>query len=267
MTIKRKSIRMGVFTLRILVTGSTGQLGSALLKQLKGSNYEVKITSRRKPEGLGHFEWIYSDLSSGEGLESAVKDVDVIIHAATSPIKNSKMVEVLGFKEFLGKMKHIKHLIYPSIVGIDAIPFNYYKQKYEAEELLKNSSIPHTIVRATQFHNFVENLFISKPLFKRYIVPGNFKFQSVEVSEFARHLIGLVEKEPQGRAEDFGGPEIMTLKEMAELKIKKNNESNKVLSISFPGKLYKSISEGKNTNSLRKMGQITFGDYLSNKLE
>jgi uncharacterized protein YbjT (DUF2867 family) len=255
---------MGVFTLRILVTGSTGQLGSTLLKQLKGSNYEVKITSRRKPEGLGHFEWIYSDLSSGEGLEAAVKDVDVIIHAATSPVKNSKMVEVLGFKEFLGKMKHIKHLIYPSIVGIDEIPFKYYKQKYEAEDLLKNSSIPHTIVRATQFHNFVENLFISKPLFKRYIVPGNFKFQSVEVSEFARHLIGLVEKEPQGRAEDFGGPEIMTLKEMAELKIKKNNESNKVLSISFPGKLHKTMSEGKNTNSLRKMGQITFGDYLSN---
>ncbi|MGV2940578.1 nmra-like family protein, partial [Mesobacillus sp. LC4] len=134
-------------------------------------------------------------------------------------------------------------------------------------ELLKKCSIPHTIVRATQFHNFVENLFISKPHFKRYIVPGNFKFQSVDVGEFSSHLIGLVEKDPQGRAEDFGGPDIMTLKEMAELKIKKNNEPNKVLSISFPGKLYKSISEGKNTNSLRKMGEITFGEYLSNKLQ
>ncbi|WP_421383382.1 SDR family oxidoreductase [Bacillus salacetis] len=253
--------------MRILVTGSTGQLGSTLIKQLKGSDHKVKITSRRKPEGIGHFEWIYSDLSSGEGLESAVKDVDVIIHAATSPIKNSKMVEVLGFKEFLSKMNHIKHLIYPSIVGIDEIPFRYYKQKHEAEELIKNSSIPHTIVRATQFHNFVEDLFISKPRFKRYIVPGNFKFQSVDVNEFASHLIGLAEKEPQGRAEDFGGPDIMTLKEMAELKIKKNNESNKVISISFPGKLYKSISDGKNTNSLRKMGKITFGEYLSNKLD
>lgn len=256
-----------MFTLRVLVTGSTGHLGSTLLKQLKGTDYKIKITSRRKPEGLGQFDWVYSDLSSGEGLEEAIKDVDVIIHAATSPIKNSKMVEVLGFKRFLGKMEHVKHLIYPSIVGIDEIPFKYYKQKFEAEELLKNSSIPHTIVRATQFHNFVENLFISKPLFKRYVIPGNFKFQSVDVSEFASHLIGLVEKDPQGRADDFGGPVIMTLKEMVELKIKKNNESNKVLSISFPGKLYKSISEGRNTNSFRKMGKITFEDYLSNKIE
>ncbi len=266
MTIKRKSNRMGVFSLRILVTGSTGQLGSTLVKQLKGSDYKVKITSRRKPEGIEHFEWVYSDLFSGEGLEEALKDVDVIIHAATSPMKNSKRVEVLGFKEFLGRMKHIKHLIYPSIVGIDEIPFKYYKQKYEAEELLKNSSIPHTIVRATQFHNFVDHLFLSKPLFKRYIVPGDFKFQSVDVCEFASHLLGIVENKPQGRANDFGGPDIMTLKEMAELKININNETNKVLSISLPGRLYKSFSEGKNTNSTRKLGKITFGEYLSNKL-
>jgi len=73
-----------VLYLRVLVTGSTGQLGSALLNQLKGSDYKVKITSRRKPERMGHFEWVYSDLLSGGGLEEAVKDVDVIIHAATS---------------------------------------------------------------------------------------------------------------------------------------------------------------------------------------
>lgn len=253
--------------MRILVTGSTGQLGSTLLKQLKGSDYKIKITSRSKPEEIGQFEWVYSDLSSGEGLEEAIKDVDAIIHAATSPIKNSKIVEVLGLKKFLRKMEHIKHFIYPSIVGIEEIPFKYYKQKYEAEDLLKNSSIPHTIVRGTQFHHFVENLFISKPFFKRYIIPGNFKVQSVDVSDFANHLISLLEKEPQGRADDYGGPEIMTLREMAELKIKINNETNKVLNISLPGKLYKSFSDGKNTNPIQKMGKITFEEYLSNKME
>ncbi|MRX74342.1 NAD(P)H-binding protein [Bacillus lacus] len=251
--------------MKVLITGSTGKLGSTLLNQLKGSEYDIKITSRRKPEGIGNLEWVYSDLSSGEGLEAAVKDVDVIIHAATSPVKNSKRVEVSGFKEFLGKMKHIKHLIYPSIVGIDEIPFTYYKQKHEAEELLRNCSIPHTIVRATQFHHFVDNLFLSKPLLKRYIVPENLQFQSVDVSDFASHLIGLMEKEPQERAEDFGGPDIMTLTEMAKLKIEINHETNKVLSISLPGKLHKSISEGKNTNFNRKMGKITFREYLSSK--
>ncbi|MBT2658455.1 NAD(P)H-binding protein [Bacillus sp. ISL-18] len=252
--------------MKVLVTGSSGQLGSTLLKQLNGFDYQVKLTSKRKPEGIEHLEWVYSDLSTGEGLEEAIKDVDVIIHAATSPIKNSKIVEVSGFKEFIGKLHHIKHFIYPSIVGIDEIPFNYYQQKQKAENLLKNSSIPHTIVRATQFHHFVEKIFISKPLFKRYIVPGNVPFQSVDVSEFANQLIGLVENDPQGRAEDFAGPEIMTLSEMAELKISLYNEPNKVLSISLPGKLYKSFSEGKNTNPIRKMGNITFEDYLLNKM-
>ena len=57
----------------------------------------------------------------------------------------------------------------------------------------------------------------------------------------------------------------MTLREMAELKIKINNETNKVLSISLPGKLYKSFCDGKNTNSFQKVGRITFEEYLDNK--
>ena len=96
--------------MRILVTGSTGKLGSALLKQLKGLDYQVKITSRRKPEGEV-FTWVYSDLLSGEGLEEAVKDVDVIIHAATSPIKNSKSIEVAGLEKLLSKVNHIQLFI------------------------------------------------------------------------------------------------------------------------------------------------------------
>jgi hypothetical protein len=57
----------------------------------------------------------------------------------------------------------------------------------------------------------------------------------------------------------------MTLREMAELKIKINKETNKVLSISLPGKLYKSFSDGKNTNLIKKIGKITFEEYLRNK--
>jgi len=242
-------------------------LGSALLNQLTSPDYEVKLTSRRKPEFTGNFEWVYSDLLSGEGLEEAVKDVDVIIHSATSPIKNSRFIEVSGFEKFLSKLQHIKHFIYPSIVGIEDIPLKYYKLKNEEEVLLKNSSIPYTIVRATQFHVFVENLLLSKPLFKRYIIPGGIKFQSVDVGEFANHLIGLIEMDPQGRADDFGGPDIMTLSEMAELKMKINNETKKVLNFSLPGKLYKSFFDGKNTNPIKKVGKITFEEYIRNKMD
>jgi uncharacterized protein YbjT (DUF2867 family) len=258
---------MGGLYLRILVTGSTGQLGSALLNQLKVSDYKVKITSRRKPDGIGHFEWVYSDLLSGEGLDEAVKDVEVIIHAATSPIKNSRLIEVSGLEKFLSKLQDIKQFIYPSIVGIEEIPLKYYKLKYEGEELLKNSSIPYTIVRATQFHGFVENLFLSKPIFKRYVIPGNIKFQSVDAGEFANHLIDLINKGPQGRTDDFAGPDIMTSREMAELKIKIKNETNKVFSFSVPGKLYKSFVDGKNTNFNQKKGKITFEEYLRNRMD
>lgn len=247
------------------MTGATGQLGSALLNQLRGSDFIIKMTSRRKPEGAEDYEWVYSDLMSGEGLDEAVKDVDAIIHAATSPVKHSRLIEVSGLERFLSKLQHIKHFIYPSIVGIEEIPYKYYQLKYEAEELLKNSSIPYTIVRARQFHSFVDHLLLSKPLLKRYVIPGKMKFQSVDVGEFANHLIDFIPKGPQGRTDDFGGPEIMALREMAEQKIKLNNETNKVLSIPLTGKLYKSFVDGKNTNFNQKTGRITFEEYLRNK--
>ena len=253
--------------LKILITGSTGMLGTALLNQFTSLNYDVKLTSRRKPETTGHFEWVYSDLLTGDGLEEALKDVEVVIHAATSPLKNSRLIDVSGLERFLTKLEHIKHFIYPSIVGIEDIPLKYYKVKFEAEDLLKNSSIPYTIVRATPFHDFVDHLLLSKPLFKRYIIPGSIKFQSVYVGDFANHLIGLIEKGPQGRTDDFGGPEIMSLREMANLKINVNNEPNKIVSISLPGKLYKSLLNGKNTNNMRQIGRVTFEEYLSQKLE
>jgi uncharacterized protein YbjT (DUF2867 family) len=185
--------------LRILVTGSTGQLGSALLNQLIDTDYSVKMTSRRKPKCRENFEWVYSDMLSGQGLEEAAKDVDVVIHAATSPMKKTKKIEVLGLSNFLSKLTHIKHFIYPSIVGIEDIPFKYYKYKYEAEEVLKQSFIPYTIVSGTQFHSFVDSLLLAKPVFKGYFIPGNIKFQTVDVGEFANHLINLTDKGPQGK--------------------------------------------------------------------
>jgi uncharacterized protein YbjT (DUF2867 family) len=252
---------IGVIYLKVLVTGATGQLGLALLKQLKDTDYQIKITSRRKLEDF-NFEWVYSDFLTGEGLEEAISDVDVIIHAATSPRKDSDIIDVSCLKKLLDMSKDIKHFIYPSIVGIEDIPMKYYRNKYQAEELLKNNTVQHTIVRATQFHSFVENLFLSKPLIKRYLVPGDIKFQSVDVDEFAAHLIQLINAGPQGKTDDFGGPEILTLREMAELKIKVNNEANKVVSFSFPGKLYRALLGGKNTNDNRKLGKVTFEEFL-----
>jgi hypothetical protein len=88
----------------------------------------------------------------------------------------------------------------------------------------------------------------------------------VDTGEFAQHLIGFIDKGPQGRADDFGGPEIHTIKEMAEQKIKINNETNKVISFPLTGKLYKSFLYGKNTNENRKQGKITFEEFLKNRL-
>lgn len=119
--------------MKILVNGSTGELGSALVNQLMETNYNVRLTTRTKPENLGEFDWIRSDFLTGEGIEEAANGIDVIIHAATSPLKRSELIDVDKFGEFINNLPHIKHFIYPSIVGIEHIPLKYYKNKCKAK--------------------------------------------------------------------------------------------------------------------------------------
>ena len=88
----------------------------------------------------------------------------------------------------------------------------------------------------------------------------------MDVNEFASYLIDLIKKGHQGHLDDFCGPEILSLKEMAELKIKIKKESNTALTIPFSGKLYNALIEGKNTNPMQKQGLITYEEYLRNKL-
>ncbi|VXC37343.1 Nmra-like family protein (fragment) [Bacillus sp. 349Y] len=65
-----------------------------------------------------------------------------------------------------------------------------------------------------------------------------------------------------GRTGDFAGPKVMKLREMADLKIEMSNEPSRIYNVSFPGKLYKSLLEGKNTNPTQNVGSVTFEHFL-----
>ena len=87
----------------------------------------------------------------------AVRDVDVIVHCASSPRK-TREIDVEGTKRLLKAADRagVSHVVFISIVGIDRNPyFPYYRMKLETERLIESSPVPGTILRATQFHEFV----------------------------------------------------------------------------------------------------------------
>src|SRR5688500_14189043 len=147
--------------MNVLVTGGTGNLGRALTLAVTAAGHTVRIMSRRaRPQSPANsFEWAQSDIALGEGVREAVAGVAAILHAASDP-RRAQAVDVNGTRRLVeaAQAGGIAHLIYVSIVGIDDIPYSYYKRKREAEEIIKSSGVPHSILRATQFHSLVDSL-------------------------------------------------------------------------------------------------------------
>src|SRR5918998_4917063 len=136
----------------ILVTGGSGSLGSRVVDRLRYPGREVRVLSRSGRPGT-----VQGDLLTGEGLKDAVKGVDVIVHCASSPTK-TRQIDVEGTERLLraAAREGVSHFVFISIVGVDRNPYYpYYRMKLEIERIIERSPVPGTILRATQFHEFV----------------------------------------------------------------------------------------------------------------
>ncbi len=144
----------------VLVTGGTGTLGQALTPQLRQAGYTLRVMSRRDaPAGIT-VEWARASLETGEGLDTAVAGTEVIIHAASSSTRRAQQVDVVGTERLLAAAHRagVGHFIYISIVGIEQVPFPYYRYKLAAEKLVEAGGVPWSILRTTQFHNLLDLL-------------------------------------------------------------------------------------------------------------
>ena len=197
---------------RVLVTGGTGMLGRRLVPQLLERGHEVRVVTRHAVSVASGAEAIRGDVRTGRGLQRAARGVDTVIHAATNPRRGARKTEVLGTRNVLETIKGSgAHFIYVSIVGVDRNRFPYYKAKWEAEQVVESSSTPWTIQRATQFHDLLD-LFLSYPVF---IATPNLAFQVVDAGEVAGKLAELVDSGARGREPDFGGPEVLGIRDLA----------------------------------------------------
>lgn len=141
--------------MRAAIAGGTGTLGRPLAAALRADGHDVRALSRSAPEHP-------VDLTTGSGLAAALDGVDVVVHAHNG----SKAVLLDGTRRLLWAAD--AHHVLVSIVGIEDVPFPYYRWKLAQEELVKTSGRPWSIVRATQFHDLVAKLdrFRSKALFQ-----------------------------------------------------------------------------------------------------
>jgi uncharacterized protein YbjT (DUF2867 family) len=160
----------------VLVTGGAGRLGRKVVKELTATGYRERIMSRKPQPAnlLSATEWAQADLETGQGIADAVTGIDVVVHAASSPFKHTRQIDIDGTRLLLEQARAagVAHVIYISIVGIDRIPYSYYHAKLAAEELVKNNGIPWSLLRATQFHYLVDLFFQAATKLPALPIPG-----------------------------------------------------------------------------------------------
>jgi uncharacterized protein YbjT (DUF2867 family) len=251
----------------VLVTGGTGLLGKEVVDQLISLNYGVTVLSSKKkplvPDGV---QLIKGDLASNKGLQEATRDADIIIHCASNP-KDTLSVDIKGTQNLLAAIDKDKtlHFIFISIINVDRSNYTYYQTKVKVEEMIKESGIPFSILRATQFHNYV--LTILKSFDKKngaLVVPDEMHFQSIEVKEAATLLVNLAQKGPAGLLRGVGGPELLRFEDMVKTYLRVFGRNDELKAKSLPGEEYDRYRSENNIWPSNTYGNITWEAFLRN---
>ena len=260
----------------VLVTGGTGLLGGRVVAALVRRGQSVRILSRCArdrggSDGTGGARLVHGDLASGVGLREAVAGIDAIVHCASATGVRTpwslRQVDVEGTRRLVRAARETgtaAHLVYPSIVGVDAVPLSYYHAKRAAEEEVMRSGLRWTIARSTQFHPLVVSILRFLHRGPLVIVPRGVRFQPVDVAEVAERLARAVLGGPAGRVDDFGGPEVLSLETLARrYLLAPARRRGRVVAVPVPGRLSRAVRAGRLLCPGCPTGSVSFSDFLA----
>jgi uncharacterized protein YbjT (DUF2867 family) len=245
--------------MKIVVIGGTGLIGKKLVNNLRGRDQEVVAAS--PSSGVNTL--------TGEGLAKALTGAQVVVDVANAPSWEDKAV--LEFFETSGRnllkaeaAAGVKHHVALSVVGTERLlTSGYFRAKMAQEKLIKGSRIPYTIVRSTQFFEFVGGIaqFATEGTTVR--LPSAL-MQPIAADDVAAALADVAIAEPLNDTIEIGGPEPIRMDEFVRRFLSANRDPRKVVTDAHA--LYYGIEV--NDQSLvpgdnPRLGPTHFADWLS----
>jgi uncharacterized protein YbjT (DUF2867 family) len=247
----------------VAVVGGTGTLGSLVVADLLGRGERVAVLSRNPtgvPAGAEHRR---VDLTSGEGLDLALDGVRAVVDAANSQ-KGAKETLVEGTRRLAaaGARAGVANRVTISIVGIDLVPMSYYEAKLAPEEALAASEVPWTLLRATQFHQLLDQAFAAAARFG--VRPtGVAKVQPIDPAVVAARLAEVALAAPAGRLADLGGPRVQTLSELSGAWASARGKHRLPLRVPALGKMGRALAAGGLCDERAAVRGEDFAEWLA----
>jgi len=245
----------------ILVTGGTGTIGRRVVPLLQAAGSKIRVLSRHADDRGDGVEYVAVDLLTGEGLDQALDGVDVVLHLAGGPKGDE-----IGTRNLVAAAERAKvgHLVHISVTAVDQLPLTYFTSKLGAEQAVRGSSVPWTVLRVAQLHDFAWNAVRTMAKLPVLPVPGGLRFQPVDSRDVAERLAELTLGEPQGLVPDLVGPKVYSLAELARDYLRTTGKHRLSLPIRVPGKAGKVYRAGGNlTLTGATVGTHTWEEFVA----
>jgi len=248
--------------MKIVVIGGSGLIGTKLVNNLRQHGHEVVAAS--PSSGVNTI--------TGEGLANALAGAQVVVDVANSPSFEDKAV--LEFFETSGRnllaaeaADGVGHHVALSVVGTDRLlASGYFRAKMAQENLIKASTIPYTILRATQFFEFVSAI-AQSATDGQTVRLSPALVQPVVSDDVAAALADVAVEEPLNGTVELAGPEPIRLDELVRRFLSANRDARKVTTDVharyFGAELNdQSLTPGDNP----RIGPTRFEDWLSRSI-
>jgi uncharacterized protein YbjT (DUF2867 family) len=242
---------------RVAVAGGTGLLGRLVVAELTRAGAEPVVLARSR--GV--------DLTTGAGLDQALAGAEAVVdvsNVATTSGRTSVRFFTAATSTLLSAAARARvgHVLTLSVVGADTIDFPYYRGKRRQEELLAAGPVPWTLLRATQFHEFPEQLL--DRLSRGPLVPVPvMATQPVAAADVAAHLVTLVGQAPAGGTTPMAGPEPWAMTEMVRRVLAARGRRALVVPLRLPGRTGRALAGGGLVPAEPFVrGRTTFAEHL-----
>jgi uncharacterized protein YbjT (DUF2867 family) len=219
-------------TAPILVTGGTGTLGRLVVAAFGEKGVPVRVLSRSPHARTDAVEFVVGDLETGAGITDAVAGTGTVVHLASAKKGDATTTDRLVRA---AADAGVEHLVYISVVGVDRLPWGYFKEKLAAEQVVIAGPVPWTMMRATQFYEMIYAG--ARRLAKLPVVPvpRGFPVEPVDPADVADRLVELALGPPAGRVPDLAGPERTSFAGTLRDLLRVTGKKRPVLPLPLPG--------------------------------
>lgn len=193
--------------MKIVIIGGTGKIGSRMVPRLTALGHEVVAAS--PSTGVNAI--------TGEGLAPALVGADVVMDVSNRPAVDADAA-LTFFRTSTGNVlaaaQGVRHFVILSVVGVDQLTESaYLGAKFAQEELVRESGLPYTIVRATQFFEFVEGIGQAATDGDVVRLPPVL-FRPIAAADVADAMATTALAEPRNGVVDIAGPEVFRIDEL-----------------------------------------------------